>query len=126
MKRMALFRLEAKILSREKKGRSVIAPAAYRAGLKLKDELKDKIFDYARRAKGVLDSTILGACRTWKLSGERFSFGGGDSARCAGGWLWLGLAYARSRIRRRRWRGGWLPREVFSPSRPSGRGCAAV
>ncbi len=56
---MALFRLEAKIFSREKKGRSVIAAAAYRAGLKLKDELKDKIFDYARRAKGVLDSTIL-------------------------------------------------------------------
>lgn len=59
MKRMALFRLEAKIFSREKKGRSVVAAAAYRAGLKLKDELKDKILDYARRTKGVLDSTIL-------------------------------------------------------------------
>ena len=56
---MAIFRLEAKIFSREKKGRSVVAAAAYRAGLKLKDELKDKIFDYARRTKGVLDSTIL-------------------------------------------------------------------
>ena len=39
---MAIFRLEAKIFSREKKGRSVVAAAAYRAGLKLKDELKDK------------------------------------------------------------------------------------
>ena len=56
---MALFRLEAKIFSREKRGRSVIAAAAYRAGTKLKDELKDKIFDYSRRSKGVVESTIL-------------------------------------------------------------------
>lgn len=54
-----MFRLEAKIFSREKRGRSVIAAAAYRAGTKLKDELKNKIFDYARRSKGVVDSTIL-------------------------------------------------------------------
>ena len=53
--RMAMFRLEAKVFSREKRGRSVIAAAAYRAGVKLKDELKDKIFDYARRSKGVVD-----------------------------------------------------------------------
>lgn len=56
---MAIFRLEAKIFSREKKGRSVIAAAAYRAGTKLKDEIRDKIFDYARRAKGVIQSAIL-------------------------------------------------------------------
>jgi ATP-dependent exoDNAse (exonuclease V) alpha subunit len=56
---MAMFRLEAKIFSREKRGRSVIAAAAYRAGSKLKDELRDKIFDYARRSKGVVDTTIL-------------------------------------------------------------------
>jgi ATP-dependent exoDNAse (exonuclease V) alpha subunit len=56
---MAMFRLEAKVFSREKRGRSVIAAAAYRAGTKLKDELKDKIFDYARRSKGVVSSTIL-------------------------------------------------------------------
>jgi ATP-dependent exoDNAse (exonuclease V) alpha subunit len=56
---MAIFRLEAKIFSREKKGRSVIAAAAYRAGTKLKDEIRDKIFDYARRTKGVLQSAIL-------------------------------------------------------------------
>jgi ATP-dependent exoDNAse (exonuclease V) alpha subunit len=37
----------------------VVAAAAYRAGLKLKDELKNKIFDYARRSKGVLNSMIL-------------------------------------------------------------------
>jgi len=41
---MAIFRLEAKIFSREKRGRSVIAAAAYRAGTKLKDEIRDKIF----------------------------------------------------------------------------------
>ena len=56
---MAIFRLEAKIFSREKRGRSVIAAAAYRAGKKLKDEIKDKIFDYARRVKGVVHSEIL-------------------------------------------------------------------
>ena len=56
---MAMFRLEAKIFSREKRGRSVIAAAAYRAGSKLKDELKNKVFDYARRSKGVVDSMIL-------------------------------------------------------------------
>ncbi len=56
---MAMFRLEAKIFSREKRGRSVIAAAAYRAGVKLKDEIRDKIFDYARRSKGVVDTTIL-------------------------------------------------------------------
>jgi ATP-dependent exoDNAse (exonuclease V) alpha subunit len=56
---MALFRLEAKIFSREKRGRSVIAAAAYRAGTKIKDEIRDKIFDYSRRSKGVVDTTIL-------------------------------------------------------------------
>jgi len=56
---MAIFRLEAKIFGREKRGRSVIAAAAYRAGTKLKDELRDKIFDYARRTKGVIHSDIL-------------------------------------------------------------------
>ena len=56
---MALFRLEAKIFSREKRGRSVIAAAAYRAGSKLRDELREKTFDYARRAKGVIESAIF-------------------------------------------------------------------
>ena len=54
-----MFRLEAKVFSREKRGRSVVAAAAYRAGTKLKDELRDKTFDYARRSKGVVESTIL-------------------------------------------------------------------
>ena len=56
---MAIYRLEAKIIGREKRGRSVVAAAAYRAGTKLKDELKDKVHDYARRIKGVLNSQIL-------------------------------------------------------------------
>ena len=47
--RMAMFRLEAKIFSREKRARSVVAAAAYRAGTKLRDEIKEKIFDYARK-----------------------------------------------------------------------------
>ena len=56
---MAIFRLEAKVFSREKRGRSVIAAAAYRAGTRLKDEIRDKIFDYARRTRGVVQSDIL-------------------------------------------------------------------
>jgi ATP-dependent exoDNAse (exonuclease V) alpha subunit len=56
---MAIFRLEAKVFSREKRGRSVIAAAAYRAGTKLRDEIRDKVFDYARRTKGVVNSAIL-------------------------------------------------------------------
>lgn len=56
---MAIYRLEAKIFSREKRGRSVIAAAAYRAGTKLRDEIRDKIFDYTRRTKGVIQSDIL-------------------------------------------------------------------
>ena len=54
-----MFRLEAKIFSREKRGRSVIAAAAYRAGVKLKDEIQNKIFDYTRRSRGVIDTLIL-------------------------------------------------------------------
>lgn len=56
---MAMFRLEAKIFSREKRGKSVIAAAAYRAGAKLKDERTGNVFDYSRRMKGVVDTTIL-------------------------------------------------------------------
>src|SRR5450755_1219846 len=56
---MAIFRLEAKVFSREKRGRSVIAAAAYRAGSKLVDEVREKTFDYTRRVKGVIQSMIL-------------------------------------------------------------------
>ena len=56
---MALFRLEAKIFSREKRGRSVVAAAAYRAGTRLRDELRDRLYDYARRSAGVLNNIIL-------------------------------------------------------------------
>ncbi len=56
---MALFRLEAKVFSREKRGRSVIAAAAYRAGTKLMDEVREKTFDYTRRVNGVIQSMIL-------------------------------------------------------------------
>lgn len=70
---MAIYRLEAKIIGREKRGRSVVAAAAYRAGTKLRDELKDKIYDYARRLKGVLNSQILAPAGApeWALQPER-------------------------------------------------------
>ena len=54
-----MFRLEAKVFGREKRGRSVIAAAAYRAGTKLVDEVREKTFDYTRRVKGVIQSMIL-------------------------------------------------------------------
>ena len=56
---MALYRLEAKVFSREKRGRSVVAAAAYRNGSKIRDERYDKIHDYSRRSKGVIESVIL-------------------------------------------------------------------
>jgi len=56
---MALYRLEAKIIGREKRGRSVVAAAAYRDGRKLFGEREGKTHDYSRRSKGVVESTIL-------------------------------------------------------------------
>jgi ATP-dependent exoDNAse (exonuclease V) alpha subunit len=56
---MALYRLEAKVFSREKRGRSVVAASAYRSGSKIRDERYDKIHDYSRRSKGIIQSVIL-------------------------------------------------------------------
>jgi ATP-dependent exoDNAse (exonuclease V) alpha subunit len=55
---MAIFRLEAKIVSRGK-GHSAVAAAAYRTGTKIRDERADKIHDYSSRTKGVVESVIL-------------------------------------------------------------------
>ncbi len=57
---MAIYRCEARIISREKRGHSVVAASAYRAGLKLKDEHSGKMHDYSRRSKGVVESAIVG------------------------------------------------------------------
>ena len=57
---MAIYRCEARIISREKRGHSVVAASAYRAGLKLKDELSGKMHDYSRRSKGVVETAIVG------------------------------------------------------------------
>jgi hypothetical protein len=51
--------LEAKIFSREHRGRSVVAAAAYRNGGKIRDEKYDRVHDYSRRSKGVVESVIL-------------------------------------------------------------------
>jgi len=56
---MAIYRLEAKIIGREKRGRSVVAAAAYRAGKKLFGEREGKTHDYSRRSKGVVESTVF-------------------------------------------------------------------
>lgn len=56
---MAIYRFEAKLFSREKRGRSVVAAAAYRAGSKLKDERQDHTHDYTRRQPGIIQSVIL-------------------------------------------------------------------
>src|SRR5271169_6342609 len=55
---MAIYRLEAKIISRGN-GHSAVAAAAYRTGTKLRDERSDKIHDYSSRTKGVVESVIL-------------------------------------------------------------------
>jgi hypothetical protein len=56
---MALYRLEAKIIAREKRGRSVVAASAYRSGGKLQDERCERTRDYTRRSKGVIETVIL-------------------------------------------------------------------
>ena len=56
---MAFYRCEVKIFSREKRGRSVVAAAAYRAGSKIFDERNEKTFDYTRRTKGVVQTVLL-------------------------------------------------------------------
>jgi hypothetical protein len=55
---MAIYRLEAKIISRGN-GHSTVAAAAYRTGTKIRDERADKIHDYSNRTKGIVESVIL-------------------------------------------------------------------
>jgi hypothetical protein len=55
---MALYRCEAKIISRSD-GHSAVAAAAYRTGQKIKDELTGRIHDYLGRQKGIIQSVIL-------------------------------------------------------------------
>lgn len=56
---MAIYRLEAKFYGRERRGLSVLAAAAYGAGLKLKDWVRGKVFDWSCKSEGVIKSTIL-------------------------------------------------------------------
>jgi hypothetical protein len=56
---MALYRLEAKIFSREKRGRSVVAASAYRSGSRIHDDKQNRDYDYKRRTKGVIESVVL-------------------------------------------------------------------
>lgn len=55
---MAIYRLEAKIVSRGG-GHSAVAAAAYRTGTKIRDERTERIHDYSGRTKGVVQSVIL-------------------------------------------------------------------
>jgi ATP-dependent exoDNAse (exonuclease V) alpha subunit len=55
---MALYRCEAKIISRGH-GHSAVAAAAYRTGTKIQDERAGKVHDYSNRQKGVVQSVIL-------------------------------------------------------------------
>src|SRR3984885_6698674 len=55
---MAIYRLEAKIISRGN-GHSAVAAAAYRTGTKIRDERAGKVHDYSSRTKGVVESVIL-------------------------------------------------------------------
>jgi ATP-dependent exoDNAse (exonuclease V) alpha subunit len=62
--------MEAKIIGREKRGRSVVAAAAYRAGKKLFGEREGKTHDYSRRTKGVIATVILHPEGTPDWSGD--------------------------------------------------------
>jgi hypothetical protein len=55
---MAIYRLEAKIISRGG-GHSAVAAAAYRTGTKIRDERSDRLHDYSNRTKYVVESVIL-------------------------------------------------------------------
>ena len=55
---MAIYRCEAKIISRGS-GHSAVAAAAYRTGTKIRDERAGRIHDYSGRTKGVVESVIL-------------------------------------------------------------------
>src|ERR1700689_508963 len=55
---MAIYRLEAKIVTRGS-GHSAVAAAAYRTGTKIRDERTERIHDYSGRTKGVIESVIL-------------------------------------------------------------------
>jgi ATP-dependent exoDNAse (exonuclease V) alpha subunit len=56
---MAMYRCEARIISRKNGRYSVVAASAYRSGSKMRDERTDRIHDYSRRQKGVVESVIL-------------------------------------------------------------------
>ena len=58
VREMAIYRLEAKIISRGG-GHSAVAAAAYRTGTKIRDERSDRLHDYSSRTKGVVESVIL-------------------------------------------------------------------
>ncbi len=55
---MAIYRCEARIITRGK-GHSAVAAAAYRTGTKIRDERTDKVHNYSSRTKGVVESVIL-------------------------------------------------------------------
>jgi hypothetical protein len=54
-----MYRCEARIISRKSGRYSVVAASAYRSGSKMRDERTDRIHDYSRRQKGVVESVIL-------------------------------------------------------------------
>ena len=70
---MAIFRLEVKIFSREKRGRSIVAAAAYRSGKKLRDGRSGEVHDFSRRGRGVVRTAIFAPADTpgWVKDSER-------------------------------------------------------
>jgi len=56
---MAMYRCEAKIMGRERRGYSVVAASAYRGGRDMRDERSGRTHYYARRTKGVVATTIV-------------------------------------------------------------------
>lgn len=68
---MAVYRLEAKVISRSK-GRSATASAAYRSGARIEDQRTGQTFDYSRM-RGVRHSEILAPAGTpdWMYDREK-------------------------------------------------------
>ena len=58
---MAIYRCETRNIGSDGRvnGRSIVAAAAYRAGVKLRDERYETRHDYSRRTAGIAYSEVL-------------------------------------------------------------------
>jgi len=67
---MAFFRLEAKVFGREKRGKSVVAAAAYRSGKSLHDDRGGKTYDYTRKSVEKTEIVAPEGAPTWATNSQ--------------------------------------------------------